>query len=145
MASQYDLYQISQIAITMSGVDASRHVPDEYWTSCVEPAMAENLKDFHAHRDQVSVSAFIDDYSKCLISFGIRGVGSQKLMKQTCALYHENLKDVNPRSLENFLFFIDRCARTTDVRDAIAAAIHLIEDNDWAPKMRDHLLILSLI
>jgi hypothetical protein len=38
-ASEYDLYQLSQIGMFMCGPGTSQHVPDEFWVGCLEPAL----------------------------------------------------------------------------------------------------------
>jgi len=51
-------------------------VPDEYWTGCLEEALLDSIKEFNAHKEHISKTAYIDDFTKCLVSFGIRSLGS---------------------------------------------------------------------
>ena len=104
-----DLYQISQIGNFMSSPGASRNVPDEFWTGCVEDALYESLKEFKKYEDVINRDSYIDDFMSCLVSFGIRGLASKKLQKTVLELVANNQDHMVNRSTENFMFFLDRC------------------------------------
>lgn len=65
---------------------ASKHIPDVYWTDCLEPALEDSIKEFNLHKDHVAKDAYIEDFTKCLVSFGIRQVGSNSLISHTMDL-----------------------------------------------------------
>ena len=46
MVNEYDLYQLSQIAMALSPPGAAQHVPDSYWTECLVQALKENVNEF---------------------------------------------------------------------------------------------------
>ena len=54
MIKDYDLYQLSQIAMVMTSPAASQHVPDEYWTECLHEALLDSLKEFESHKEHIS-------------------------------------------------------------------------------------------
>ena len=94
--------------MVMSSPQASQHVPDSYWTDCLVQTLKENVSEFEQHKEYISVTAFIDDYSKVLVSFGIRGVSSKQLDDLTFKLINEHSDHMSSRSIENLMFYIDR-------------------------------------
>ena len=143
-----DLYQISQIGNFMSSPGASRNVPDEFWTGCIEDALYESLKEFKKYEEVINKPSYIDDFMSCLVSFGIRGLASKKLQKTVLELVGNNQEHMINRSIENFMFFLDRChqPKPEDVE-----VVNTLMDNVTKQELilkgeiRDYLLILSLI
>ena len=43
---EYDLHQLSQIGIVLCSHRALEHIPDEFWASCMEPALLSNFQEF---------------------------------------------------------------------------------------------------
>jgi hypothetical protein len=62
--------------MVMTSPAASGNVPEEYWTECLHEALIDSLKEFNEHKEHISKEAFINDFSKCLVSFAIKGLGS---------------------------------------------------------------------
>lgn len=46
LIDEYDLYQLSQIGMFMSGPSAINHVSDDFWTKSMESALSESLNEF---------------------------------------------------------------------------------------------------
>lgn len=51
----------------------------------------------------------MDDFSKVLVAFGIRSIQSNELTDLVLNLVLEKDSMFTPRSIENIMFFIDRC------------------------------------
>ena len=146
--SECDLYQISQIGNFMSSPGASRNVPDEFWTGCIEEALQESLLEFKKYSDVINRESYLEDFMSCLVSFGIRGIASEKLQKTVIDLVRENQEHMTNKSQENFMFFLDRCHQP---RGEDFEVVNTLMDNITKDELilqgeiRDHLLILSLI
>lgn len=54
LIQDYDLYQLSQIGMFMSGPNAINYVPDEFWTQTMEKALNESLDEFREHQDLIA-------------------------------------------------------------------------------------------
>lgn len=132
----------------MSSPGASRNVPDEFWTGCVEDALYESLDEFKKYSDLINRESYLDDFMSCLVSFGIRGVASEKLQKTVLELVRENQEHMMTKAQENFMFFLDRChkPRSEDV-EVINTLMTSITASESILKgeIRDHLLLLSLL
>jgi hypothetical protein len=110
-------------------------------------------------KDNLSVEAFTDDFCKCLVSFGIRGSKSQELTDLVCELIMETRNSLSPRSVENLLFFIDRCCNPISqkqiekLENCVISLFETINETKLLEKTRehpdsklnDHILLLSLI
>ena len=60
----------------------------------------------------ISTEAFVDDFSKVLIPIAIRGSESIVLTNLVLDLINETDSNMTARSIENLMFFIDRCIQT---------------------------------
>ena len=80
MVNEYDLYQLSQIGNFLCSPGPSQHVPDDYWTNCFEKALENSFEEFEKHKDVIAKDAYIDDFTSCLVPFGIRGINSDSLI-----------------------------------------------------------------
>jgi len=96
----------------MSTPGISRHVPDDFWTDCVEPSLYDSLDEFEEHKELIAKESFLNDYFSCLVSFGIRQIASKKLVEKTVKLAKRNMDSMGPRSCESFLFFINNSRHT---------------------------------
>ena len=79
--------------------------------------------------------------------FGIRGIGSENLITKTKILISENIEAMNPRAIENWLFFMNRSATLNNERSKIIKSIisEIVSKNYIASGIiRDHLLILDV-
>jgi hypothetical protein len=57
----------------------------------------------------INRESYLEDFMSCLVSFGIRGIASEKLQKTVIELVRENQEHMVNKSSENFMFFLDRC------------------------------------
>ena len=92
----------------MSSPGSSSNVPTEYWSSCLEPALLQSLKEFLKHEESIAKNVYIDDFMSCLVSFGIRAAGSANLISKTLSLVTDNKHVLSPRAIENWMFFMSR-------------------------------------
>ena len=60
----------------MSSPEVTRSVPSEFWTESIEKALFQSLDEFDKYKDLISRDMYLEDFMGCLVSFGIRGVGS---------------------------------------------------------------------
>ena len=70
----------------MCSPGTSIHVPDEFWVGCLEPALNASIKDYYKHQDVISKESYLEDLMGCLVSFGIRSLGSTKLINSVLKL-----------------------------------------------------------
>lgn len=146
----------------MAGSYAKKHVPDSFWTDCLVPAIKDNLREFKEHSEHISVESFLDDFTKCLVSFALRGVPSKELLESILEIISMHAEQMSPKSIENLLFYIDRCANPTseasftklqiaiDILFDMIVKKHLVllpklTKNQQASILKDHLMLLSLI
>lgn len=92
----------------MSGPSAISYVPEEFWTKALEKALGDSLDEFRQHEDVIAKEQYLDDFMSCLVSFGIRGTGSESFVEKVNGLVQENVAFMGPKASENCLFFVDR-------------------------------------
>lgn len=56
----------------MSTPQAAQNVPIEFWTDVMEKEVDDSLAEFKKHGDLISRTAYLSDFTNCLISFAIR-------------------------------------------------------------------------
>ena len=76
LIDEYDLYQLSQIGMFMSGPSAFNYVEDDFWTKTMESALSESMNEFQEHQDLIAKDQYLDDFMACLVQFGMREVSS---------------------------------------------------------------------
>lgn len=70
--SSYDLYQIAQLSMFLCSPQASSYVPDEFWTETLSEGLIEAMDNYNKFGEKINKDVYLDDFLRCLVSFGIR-------------------------------------------------------------------------
>lgn len=89
-----------------------KHVPVEYWTDHLETSLDDILINLNKYHEQIDVPKYISDLSKCLVSFGIRGVASPLFAGKLEHALEPHLEKIESKTAENILFYIDGTGQT---------------------------------
>lgn len=111
------------------------------------------MKELDKHKDQIQVSTFLSDLSSFLVSYGIRGVSSHKMLSEVVRVCGENHEHLTAKSIENIVFFMERQKLKnyqnirSQAQDLIASFVQrtIQEGMILKGEVRDHLLMLSLL
>ena len=77
---ELDLNQIQLIATFLSGPDAAKHIPDEFWSVTLVKFLTEALEDFKNMDGELDEGSFLKDFVAALVPLAIRGVYSEGLL-----------------------------------------------------------------
>jgi hypothetical protein len=83
------------------------HVPAEFWLDHLEESLDDILVNLNKYHGQIDVNKYISDLSKCLVSFGIRGVVSPLFAGKLEHALEPHLDKIDSKTAESILFFID--------------------------------------
>ena len=75
-----DLNQIQLIATFLSGPDAAKHIPDEFWSVTLVKFLTEALEDFKNMDGELDEGSFLKDFVAALVPLAIRGVYAEGLL-----------------------------------------------------------------
>ena len=122
------------------------HVPVEYWTETLEASLDDMLVNLNEYHEQIDVQQYISDLSKCLVSFGIRGVVSPLFAGKLEHALEPHLDKIDGKTAENLLFYIDGTGQTRG-SSFNASLVSTIQKKKWVEQgaLNDHLLLLRLL
>lgn len=95
------------MSLFFAGKNCVEHVPVEYWTDHLETSLDEILLNLNKYHEQIDVTKYISDLSKCLVSFGIRGVVSPLFAGKLEHALEPHLDKIDSKTAESLLFYID--------------------------------------
>jgi len=112
----------------------------------METALDEGLQNFIKYKEQLDKGAYLSDLIKCLVSFGIREIATPLFVAKVEQTIHGEVSDLDSKSTENLLFFLDRTGPTRNI-EMLSTILKHIEDKNWiqSGEIRDHFQIIKLL
>ena len=77
----------------------------------MERAISEALKNLTEFRAQINTGEYGADLSKCLVSFGIKGIISPLFARQVEETLLPDVSTFNPKTVENLLYFLSKVSK----------------------------------
>ena len=145
MKDDFDLYQLSQLAMFMCSPQASPYVGDEFWEVTLEEAFTKAIANFKKYEGKINKEVYLDDFLRGLVSFGIRQLGSAAFIEKVETLILVEFDHLSPKMVENALFFFSRVGSGQNYF-VIQNLIKKVQDEGMIEKgsFRDHVMLMSV-
>lgn len=145
MKDEFDLYQLSQLSMFMCNPNASSYIPDDFWTETLELALNQAIINFKKYEGKINKEVYLDDFIRALVSFAIRGLGSQSFVDKVESLVTIEQDSLTAKMCENVLFFFSRVA-TPKNQYIIETLLKKVQNEKMVENgsFRDHVMLMNI-
>jgi hypothetical protein len=145
LKDEFDLYQLSQLSMFLSSPEASPYVPDEFWNDVLEKMLNDAISNFKKYEGKINKQVYLEDFIRALVSFAIRGLGSQKFVYSIEGFLLNEMESLTPKQVENVIFFFSRVGDQTNTF-IVSNLVKRVQDKNMVETgaVRDHVMLMNI-
>ena len=84
------------VSTYLTGEDAAKHVPDEFWSETLQQALLDSLDEYEKFKDAIDPASFLKDFVSCLVPLALKQEGNAELLDRVYLICSKNMSVIGP-------------------------------------------------